>query len=232
MVRTGRSDGTGRRREGVAAGSNTNIPVSGGVGVAVAGSFGVLTLNADGSYSYVGNPNVVPPAGATDTFVYTMGDGDGDDDTTTLTITLTDAGLVAPADGDVTVNESALDLTATGSDLAPGTVTGSLPGSANETDATATSSTARAAGAASYALQTGGNAATAGLFGTIQVNSDGSYTYTLTAPFDTTPDADDGANTELAESFSYVVTDVDGNTATGTHHGQHRRRRCDGGIGS
>ena len=111
------------------------------------GSFGMLTLNADGSYSYDGNPNVVPPSGATDTFVYTITDGDGDTSTTTLTINLTDAGLVAPADSDVTVNENALDTNPLpdGPDLAPGTVTGSLPGSANETDATATSSTARAA---------------------------------------------------------------------------------------
>ena len=45
---------------------------------------------------------------------------------------------------------------------------------------------------------------------------DGSYVYTLTRPFDTTPDADNGANTEVAESFTYVVTDANGNTATGT----------------
>ena len=63
---------------------------------------------------------------------------------------------------------------------------------------------------------TGGNAATAGTFGTIQVNTDGSYVYTLTKPFDTSPDADNGANTEVAESFTYVVTDANGNTATGT----------------
>ena len=62
----------------------------------------------------------------------------------------------------------------------------------------------------------GGNAATAGTFGTIQVNADGSYVYTLTKPFDTSPDADNGANTEVAESFTYVVTDANGNTATGT----------------
>ena len=55
---------------------------------------------------------MVPPAGATDTFVYTITDGDGDTSTTTLTINLTDAGLVAPADSDVTVNETALDTDA------------------------------------------------------------------------------------------------------------------------
>ena len=62
----------------------------------------------------------------------------------------------------------------------------------------------------------GGNAATAGTYGTIQVNADGSYVYTLTSPFDTTPDANNGANTEVAESFTYRVTDANGNTATGT----------------
>ena len=80
---------------GVAAGSSTAVPVSGNVGVQISGSFGKLTLNADGSYSYDGDPNVVPPAGATDTFVYTIKDGDGDTSTTTLTINLTDSGLAA-----------------------------------------------------------------------------------------------------------------------------------------
>ena len=93
---------------GVAAGNNTSSPVSGGVGAPVAGSFGVLTLNANGSYSYDGNPNVVPPAGATDTFVYTITDGDGDTSTVTLTINLTDSGILAPSNDDVTVNEAAL----------------------------------------------------------------------------------------------------------------------------
>jgi VCBS repeat-containing protein len=68
-----------------------------------------------------------------------------------------------------------------------------------------------------YALVTGGNAATAGVYGTIQVNSDGSYVYTLTKPYDTSPDANNGANTEEnKESFTYEVTDANGNTAQGT----------------
>ena len=71
-------------------------------------------------------------------------------------------------------------------------------------------------GTLTYALVSGGNAATAGTFGTIQVNTDGTYTYTLTRPFDTSPDADNGTNTEVAESFTYRVTDADGNSATGT----------------
>ena len=78
-----------------------------GSGTGIAGTFGALTLNADGSYSYDGTPNVVPPAGATDTFVYTITDGDGDTSTVTLTITLTDTSLAASND-DLTVNEAAL----------------------------------------------------------------------------------------------------------------------------
>ena len=90
-----------------ADGATTTVPAGGVIGrcggqrhldagdrrgrrAGIAGSFGTLTLNADGSYSYDGNPNVVPPAGATDMFVYTITDGDGDTSTMTLTINLTD----------------------------------------------------------------------------------------------------------------------------------------------
>ena len=38
---------------GVAAGSDTSSAVSGGVGSGVAGTYGTLTLSADGSYTYV-----------------------------------------------------------------------------------------------------------------------------------------------------------------------------------
>ena len=182
------------------------------------GSFGTLTLNADGSYSYDGNPNVVPPAGATDTFVYTIKDGDGDTSTMTLTINLTDSGIIAPNDSDVTVNENALDTTATGrSDLAVGTVTGSLPGSAAETDATQPAQRDEQRGAADLCAgdrrQRGDRGA---LWHHPGQHATAAYTYTLTSPFDTSPDADNGANTEVAESFSYVVTDANGNSATGT----------------
>ena len=71
-----------------------------------------------------------------------------------------------------------------GSDLAAGTVTGSLPGSAAETDATNQLNGSGGTAPLTYALVSGGNAATAGTFGTIQVNADGSYVYTLTKPFD------------------------------------------------
>ena len=107
-----------------------------GVGTNIAGLHGTLILQADGSYTYQSTANNIT-ANTTDVFVYTVRDGDGDLSTTTLTINLTANGIVAPADNDVTVNEAALDTTITGSDLAAGTMTGSLgTGSALETDAT------------------------------------------------------------------------------------------------
>ena len=137
------------------------------------GSFGTLTLNADGSYSYDGNPNVVPPLGATDMFVYTITDGDGD--------TLDDDADDQPdgcgacgagrqrRDGE---RERARHRRCPAPDLAAGTVTGSLPGSAAETDATNQLNGSGGTAPLTYALQTGGNAATAGTYGTIQVNSE------------------------------------------------------------
>ena len=199
-----------------AAGGDPTTDVTTGVNTNIAGLHGTLVLQADGSYTYQSTANNITAA-TTDVFVYTVRDGDGDLSTTTLTINLANATILAPADNDVTVNENALDTTITGSDLAAGTITGSLgTASPSETDATNQLNGSGGFGTLTYALVSGGNAATAGTFGTIQVNADGSYVYTLTKPFDTTPDANNGANTEVAESFTYRVTDANGNTATGT----------------
>ena len=171
----------------------------GGVGAPVNGSFGVLTLNANGSYSYDGNPNVVPPAGATDTFVYTITDGDGDTSTVTLTITLTNSSLAASND-DLTVNEAALASGSNPSSTAE-TVTGTVvdnvtPGVAPYTYALVSSPT--------------------GTHGTLTFNADGSYSYTLTSTVDGAT-ADNGITTENnVETFTYQVTDANGNTTTST----------------
>ena len=199
-----------------AAGSDLTSDVTTGVATPIAGLHGTLHLNADGSYTYQSTANNIA-ADATDVFVYTIKDGDGDLSTTTLTINLANATVLAPTDNDVTVNENALDTTITGSDLAAGTITGSLgTASPAETDASNQLNGSGGFGTLTYALVSGGNAATAGIFGTIQVNADGSYVYTLTKPV-TEPTANNGADTvNAAESFTYRVTDANGNTATGT----------------
>ena len=76
-------------RTGTEAGSGT----SGTVGASLAGTYGHLTLNANGSYTYVADQPLADTlaAGATaaDVFTYTISDGNGGTDRAQLTITIT-----------------------------------------------------------------------------------------------------------------------------------------------
>ena len=80
-------------RTGTTPGSGT----AGSLGSALAGTYGALTLNADGSYSYAVNNgnaavNALAPGGSlTDSFNYTARDTAGSTSTTTLTITINGA---------------------------------------------------------------------------------------------------------------------------------------------
>jgi len=197
---------------GVRAGSNTGTSAIGGLNSNINGNFGYLTLDAAGNAVYHSNPNSVSPPGATDTFTYTIRDSDGDESTTTITINVADSKLLASVDQDVTVYEKALDLSKDGADLAPGTVTGSDPGNTGETaSGTLVGAVTGGTGAITYTLV--GSAT--GSYGQIQLNADGTYTYTLTSAPKTSPGANDGANT-LSESFTYKATDALGNSTTST----------------
>ncbi|WP_426618107.1 retention module-containing protein [Pseudomonas rustica] len=203
---------TGGAVVGVRAGSNTGTSAIGGLNSNINGNFGYLTLDAAGNAVYHSNPNSVSPAGATDTFTYTIRDSDGDESTTTITINVADSKLIASVDQDVTVYEKALDLTKDGQDLAAGTVTGSDPTNTGETaTGTLVGAVTGGSGALTYTLV--GSAT--GSYGQIQLNADGTYTYTLTSAPKTSPNANDGANT-LSESFTYKATDALGNSTTST----------------
>ncbi|WP_448647330.1 retention module-containing protein [Pseudomonas mohnii] len=197
---------------GVRAGSDTSTPVVGGLNSQINGTYGYLTLDAHGNAEYHSYPNSVNGPGATDTFTYTLRDGDGDQSTTTITIDVNNSCIKAVSDNDVTVYEKALDDTKDGQDLAAGYATGSDPHNAGETaSGTLVGAVTGATGALSYSLV--GSAQ--GHFGLIQLNSDGTYTYTLTTPANTTPHANDGANT-VTETFTYQATDSLGNVVTST----------------
>ncbi|MGV3653644.1 MAG: Ig-like domain-containing protein, partial [Noviherbaspirillum sp.] len=59
----------------------------GAAGLTLEGSYGFLHISASGDYSYTAKgPDM--PAGATDTFRYTMRDGDGDTDSAVLSLTI------------------------------------------------------------------------------------------------------------------------------------------------
>lgn len=86
--------------DGAQVTSYTGTGGSGAVGEVVQGSYGVLTIAADGSYSYTRDPGT--PGGVSDSFQYTITDGDGDTATATLVISIADAGtsLDLPAAGE------------------------------------------------------------------------------------------------------------------------------------
>lgn len=69
---------------GVVPGTPGGTP-SGGVSVPIVGTYGTLTLNADGSYTYEANAGITDP-NPVDVFTYTVEDADGDPSTATLTI--------------------------------------------------------------------------------------------------------------------------------------------------
>ncbi|MBC3208454.1 retention module-containing protein [Pseudomonas sp. SWRI111] len=197
---------------GVRAGADTSTSAIGGLNSQINGTYGYLTLDANGNAVYHSNPDAVNGPGAVDVFTYTVRDSDGDESTTTLTIDVHDSCLIAISDTDVTVYEKALDLTKDGQDLAPGTVTGSEPGNSGETaSGTLVGSVSGGSGAITYTLV--GNAT--GSYGQLLLNGDGSYTYTLTSAPKTAPNANDGPNT-LSESFTYKATDSLGNSTTST----------------
>ncbi|WP_449434373.1 retention module-containing protein [Pseudomonas putida] len=190
---------------GIRAGSDTSTSAIGHLDSQVMGQYGYLTLDAEGNAVYHSDPNVTAPRDAIDTFVYTIRDADGDESTTTITINVHDNRLIASEDTDVTVYEKALDLNKDGNDLAAGTVNGSNPTSTGETaSGSLVGSVSGGSGALTYSLV--GDAV--GQYGQIQINPDGSYTYTLTSPANT-PGAD-----SAIEHFTYKATDALGNSTT------------------
>ncbi|NER64887.1 hypothetical protein G3436_14665 [Pseudomonas sp. MAFF212427] len=198
---------------GVRAGADTSTSAIGSLGVAIAGTYGTLILNANGQAEYKAHADAVTPDGAKDVFTYTIRDADGDESTTTLTINVTDSKLVAcPDNDDIKVYERGLDLTQDSWDLAPGTVVGSAPQRASETSVGNLQGTVSGGvGAITYSLV--GSAT--GAYGQIQINADGSYKYTLTsAPH--IGNGNDGANIVSSETFTFKATDSLGNTATST----------------
>ena len=185
-------------------GNDTTTAVTTGVGTVINGLYGTLTLMANGSYIYQATANKIS-ADAVDTFVYTVKDGDGDLSTTTLTINVANVTL-APDNQKAVVYEAALDLGEDSADLAAGTVKGSDPGSSLET--------------VTGQLNVSGQGITYEAFtqttphGVFALKTDGSWTYTLTSPYDS--GAIQGANTVPGDQFAYTAKDSFGNSVQGT----------------
>ncbi len=178
---------------------------TGTLGTALAGDYGSIVLAADGSYRYDLDPN--DPAvialdaneTLTETFHYTVRDTDGDTSTATITISITGTNdfPIARADTNwVLDGPSGSDPTASGNvlqDIAhPGAPFGSFADVAdNDPDLEAISVTS----AGTYV----------GLYGTLVIAADGSYTYTLDENKAAVNALDAGQT--LIDSFAYTISD-------------------------
>ena len=171
-------------------------PNSASVGSAVTGYYGQLTLDSDGTYSYVANQSTAnaldDSESGTDVFTFTVSDGTT---TTSSTITITVNGQNdAPTANDDTINVT-VGTPATGNVI-----------TSSDTDPDGDSLTVSAIAGGSV-----GSAVT-GTYGTFTLNSNGSYTYTV----DTTNSdviAWQSGDAVLTETFTYTVSD---GTATDT----------------
>ena len=159
------------------------------------GSYGRLTLNADGSYVYTLNTgllaviNLLLNQHLTEKFTYTVTDGHGGTASNTLTITISGGG------GSLSV-EAAVNVIAEDSI----NVSGLLPSPTNT----------GLLDVISYLPQT----ATVGLYGTLTVNASGGYVYTLNNALPVVQGL--GVGEHLTDTFTFTVSNGLGGTVSNT----------------
>ncbi len=210
---------------GIRTGTESGSGTTGSLGSSLAGTYGHLTLNSDGGYTYVADMATSLAVGATvnDVFTYTISDGNGGTDTAELNITITgvDHGVTVVfndtnggAAGDITVYESALPIgsqtPAGGTVTDSGTFTVTAPDGLDHITVGGTDvSLAQLVASSTTPVNIGVTNGTMIITGYDSVTGIVSYSYTLTSPNTTTPSANDGINTTI-QSIIITATDVDG----------------------
>ncbi|MHA6334654.1 T1SS-143 repeat domain-containing protein [Qipengyuania sp. CAU 1752] len=192
--------------DGVTVSSYSGTGSSGATGETVQGTYGTLTIAADGTFSYTRDPGT--PGGVSDTFSYTITDGDGDEASANLIIAIADSpttlDLPDEGEGGTSVAEAGLAGPPAGSDAA-----------SNSEQTTGTFTYNAPDGPAQVTID--GVAVTAvgqlfsGDFGTLRIDSiaDGSITYTYTLATNTSGDL-------TSDGFVVRVTDQDGDFSEAT----------------
>jgi T1SS-143 domain-containing protein len=209
-------DGPGQVKDVTIGGSTTIIPPGGSVDIV--GNFGTLHLNSDGTYTYT-------PFGGIDgveNFIYTIVDYDGDIDTAQLSIEVDVDVRPIVLNDTATVDETNLAPTTSVSDHidvdfgtdGPGTVTGNggFTGGPFTSEGHAVTVTFNA-GTNTYT----GTANGSPVF-TLQVESDGDYTFNLLGTLDHPVDGPTPAdhNDSMSMQFGVNATDADGDVTPGT----------------
>ena len=195
-IRTGRESGSG---------------TSGTVGSALTGTYGVLTVNSNGSYSYAASTSGADglSAGATaiDYFTYTVQDhSGGDTDTAELAITVTGVGPQAVNDTGA-VNENAT----LSKNEAQGVISNDDDDASYDSESLAVTGIRTGTESGSGTSGTVGSALT-GTYGVLTIAADGSYSYVANTAAAEALDAND----EVTDVFTYTVSDdADVNSDTG-----------------
>jgi T1SS-143 domain-containing protein len=200
-------------------GTVVNVPAVGTVNVN--GDHGVLTINADGVYTYAANAGGL----GIDNFTYVLRDFDGDRDPAVLFFCVlegrTDDNPVLVNQVE-TVDETFLNITETGTVAVnyggdgPGTVegTGTFSSSGSKLGGNLTHNGTAVNVTFNAATDTYTGAAGGTTVFTLVVNTDGTYTYRQFENLDHA-DAND-ANDIITLTFGVKATDNDGDTGTGT----------------
>jgi len=171
----------GAIRTGPEAGSGT----AGTLGSALTGTYGTLTLNADGSYTYVADQAAADALAsgvtATDTFTYTASDGKGGADAAEIVITITGTNDAA------TVSAATEALVETD---APVTASGTLTSSdVDNPDNAFTAETIN------------------GTIGTLTIDTAGAWNFTAGSAYD-------NLNVGDSVNETFTVSSIDGTTST------------------
>jgi fimbrial isopeptide formation D2 family protein/uncharacterized repeat protein (TIGR01451 family) len=204
-------DGDVRSVAGVVAGTATG-PLSGGVGRPIVTPLGVLTLQADGAYTY--QPSVDLQAGRSvqDVFSYTVADPSGATSTTTITITITGADDPPVAVPDANRVRAGGVGTTSGNVVAAGAPTDSPDFDPDTGDVLAVRGVV--AGPTGGPIASGAGTPVQGVHGTVVIGADGRYTYRLDAADPAVVALRPGQT--LTDLFSYTISDAAGATATTT----------------
>ena len=201
--------------------SSEGSGTAGSIGSALTGTYGQLTIAADGSYSYVANQDLADALdvgdSVTDTFNYTLSDGTATD-IGVITITILGANDNPTAVNDTGYIKEGGTLTVANSAAASsGTSTGNHTGDMtdNDTDddasstATITSITATTASGSAQTTFSSNSETVTGAYGTLTINSDGSYSYVANSNISGL----DAGDANITDVFTYIVSD---GTATST----------------
>ena len=169
-------------------------------GTSIVGTYGTLTIGADGTYTYTPNDTLGSGETGSDVFTYTVSDGTATD-TATITFSVTGGNDAPVASNDNNTIDISIETTLTASNGSTKDVL------TNDSDSDA-NDTLTVTGIRTGALEGSGTSGTVGssltgTYGALTINANGSYTYVVNNGVKQSLDSGD----VVYEYFNYTVSD-------------------------